>query len=430
MTRTAILFFVVTACGCASLTNPVADGVPVNRLPAEVKGRPKADLRAVPLTLLRQKTPTEYILSAGDVLAVSANEIFAPGDQIPPVRLNGQGGQAPVVGYPVPVRDDGTISIPLLSPLSVRGKTVKEVERLLRDAITGKSGGPEIVKPGAARVSVQLLQKRQHQILVVRQDSPGGASNQGVSPAGLGNLLGGVGVFSGGEGKRGLGFTLNLPAYENDILRALNASGGLPGSDAKNEVVIVRGGRNYCDGADPASRTIRIPLRIYPDQPLTIREEDIILNDGDVVSIESRESEVFYTAGLIGSLVVPLPRDTDLDVLQAIALVRGPLVNGSFTQTAFTSSAVNSGIGNPNASLCTVLRQLPDHRQIAIRVDLNKALIDPRERILIQPGDILVMQERLGEAITRYFSQRFSLLGMFNVFRRSDANAVLSTTLP
>lgn len=230
MTRTAILFLVAAASGCASLTNPVADGVPVNRLPAEVKGRPKADLRPVPLTLLRQKAPTEYVLNAGDVLAVSANEIFAPGDQLPPVRLDDQGGRAPVVGYPVPVRDDGTISIPLLPPLTVRGRTVKEVERLLLDTITGKNGGPELVKAGAARVSVQLLQKRQHQILVVRQDSPGGVSNQGVGLGvgltGLGSPVGGAGVFGGGEGKRGLGFTLNLPAYENDVLRASTPRAG------------------------------------------------------------------------------------------------------------------------------------------------------------------------------------------------------------
>ena len=177
MTRAAVLLLVAAGPGCAAVTNPVADGVPVNRLPAEVLGRPKADLRPVPLTLLRQKPPAEYVLGPGDVLAVSANEIFAPGDQPPPVQVDDRGGRTPVVGYPVPVRDDGTVSVPLLPPLAVRGRTVKEVEKLLLDTITGKNGGPELVKPGAARVSVQLMQRRQYQILVVRQDSPGGVGN-------------------------------------------------------------------------------------------------------------------------------------------------------------------------------------------------------------------------------------------------------------
>jgi hypothetical protein len=119
-----------------------------------------------------------------------------------------------------------------------------------------------------------------------------------------------------------------------------------------------------------------------------------------------------------------------LDVLQAVAYVRGPLVNGSFTQTAFVASAVNAGIGNPNASLVTVLRQLPNKQQIPIRVDLNKALIDPRERILMQPGDYLVMQERPSEATVRYFTQSFRLTNIFTLLRRQDASSVLTATVP
>jgi hypothetical protein len=40
-------------------------------------------------------------------------------------------------------------------------------------------------------------------------------------------------------------------------------------------------------------------------------------------------------------------------------------------------------------------------------VDLNQAFRDSRERILIQPGDFIVLQERPGEALTRYFTQSF-----------------------
>ncbi|MDY3551869.1 polysaccharide biosynthesis/export family protein [Gemmata sp. JC717] len=430
-TTRALLFLLVvgTSGGCASLTNPVADGVPVNRLPAEVLGRPKSELRPLPLTLLRQAAPAEYTLDAGDVLAITANEIFAPGDQLPPVRPADASGRPPVVGYPVTVRDDGTLSLPLLKPLNVRGKTIRDVERMLLDAVTGKNGGPEIVKPGAARVSVQMYQRRQYQVLVVRQDSASGTSGRPLGGPGLANPFSNVGAL-GGEGKRGLGFTVNLPAGENDVLRALNATGGLPGSDAKNEIVIIRGGRDFCAGTDPAAQLVRIPLRVYPDQQLVIRAEDVILHEGDVVVIESRETEVFYTSGIMGSFVVPLPRDHDLDVIQAIAFVRGPLLNGSFSQTAFSASSVNNGIGNPSASLCSVLRQLPDRRQITIRVDLNKAFRDPRERILIQSGDVLVLQEAPGESLTRYFTQTFRLSGVFNILRRSDASSVITTTVP
>ena len=48
--------------GCAALTNPVANGVPVRRLPPELLGEPKEGLQSLPLTLLRQKPPELYRL--------------------------------------------------------------------------------------------------------------------------------------------------------------------------------------------------------------------------------------------------------------------------------------------------------------------------------------------------------------------------------
>ncbi len=45
---------------------------------------------------------------------------------------------------------------------------------------------------------------------------------------------------------------------------------------------------------------VRIPIRLSPGEPVNIREQDIILCDGDIVFIESRETEVFYTGGLLG----------------------------------------------------------------------------------------------------------------------------------
>jgi hypothetical protein len=50
----ALLLGCFWSSGCAALSNPVADGVPVNRLPPEVFGKRKNDERTIPLTLLRQ----------------------------------------------------------------------------------------------------------------------------------------------------------------------------------------------------------------------------------------------------------------------------------------------------------------------------------------------------------------------------------------
>ena len=41
---------------------------------------------------------------------------------------------------------------------------------------------------------------------------------------------------------------VNLPAYENDVLTVLAYTGGLPGFDAANEIIIQRGYLKRCGG--------------------------------------------------------------------------------------------------------------------------------------------------------------------------------------
>ncbi len=68
---------------------------------------------------------------------------------------------------------------------------------------------------------------------------------------------------------------------------------------------------------------IKIPVRIGPGENPNLTEADITLYDGDIVFIESRETEVFYTGGLLGGGQYTLPRDYDLHVLEAIAVAQG-----------------------------------------------------------------------------------------------------------
>jgi protein involved in polysaccharide export with SLBB domain len=380
------------AGGCASLTNPVGDGIPVRRLPAEVFGRPKSELYQVPLNLLRINDPGDYKLDKGDVLGIIADEVVTRENQPIPVQFiqNPNSPKAVVQGVPIPVQEDGKIALPMLDPIDVRGKTVPEVRELILKQIVEVK---KLVPAERARVFVDLMQPRRYRVLVVREDA------QPLFPQFASSGL--TSAVVGGS-KRGAAFSLLLEPGRNDLLQALTQTGGPPGLEAKNEVIIRRG--KY-DPADPAKGYIRIPLRVRPDQPITFTEADITLQDGDTVSIEARDTEVYYTAGLLGSAQVPLPRDYDLHVIEAIAQVRGPLINGSFSQNAFVAQAVGTGIGNPNASLVTVVRRLPNNQQILIRVDLNEAFRDLRENIIIQPGDLIVMQERPSESVTRYFTQ-------------------------
>ena len=125
---------------------------------------------------------------------------------------------------------------------------------------------------------------------------------------------------------------------------------------------------------------------------------------GDEAALETVRVSALGKKGSVSELLKTLGSMTPEERKE-----RGPLINGSFSQNAFVAQAVASGIGSPNASLVTVVRRLPNYQQIHIRVDLNEAFRDMRENIIIQPGDIVVMQERPSEAVTRYFTQQFRL---------------------
>src|SRR5205085_5376048 len=220
----------------------------------------------------------------------------------------------PATGYPVPVEPDGTLALPVGGPLRVEGMTVAEAREAIRTFYAGKG----LLKPETDRVLVSLLQPRQYQVLVVRQE--GSAFTQ--------TALEGV-LVSGN--KRGTGYLVDLPAYENDVLHALLLTGGLPGRDVCEAVVIERDAAAAvaprlgppapgCAPPGPPPRgaqALRLPLRLPPGGKPHVRPEDVILQTGDVVYLEPCE-EVFYTGGLLPPGEHILPRDRDLDVVGAV----------------------------------------------------------------------------------------------------------------
>ncbi len=122
-----------------------------------------------------------------------------------------------------------------------------------------------------------------------------------------------------------------------------------------------------------------------------------MLKTGDIVYIQSRDDEVFFTGGLLPGAQLPLPRDRDLDIIGAMAMATaaagGPAgANGSSLN--FRSQSPG-GIINPTRAI--VIRRLPNGEQLKIRVDLNRAVVDSRERIIIQPQDFVMLQFKPSE---------------------------------
>jgi protein involved in polysaccharide export with SLBB domain len=427
-------------CGCASLTNPVADSVPVRLLPPELVDAPRKDAAVtIPLTLLGQPAPDVYRLAPGDVLGVWIEGILGEKTVQPPVNLAApalfareQRHLPPSFGFPIPVREDGTVALPMVGRVPVQGLSVAEAE----DAIRERYLKEQFLPKGRERVIVSLMNPRQTSVVVLRQES-------GTIAIGPGGTL--------GAGKRGTGLVIDLPAYENDVLHALATTGGLPGLDAYNEVIIFRGCfqglhdrplmleqlKNLPAAAGPleaagfAKQVIHIPLRLPLGKKLPIHPEDIVLRTGDVVFTEARDHDLFYTAGLLPPGEWVLPRDYDLTVVQAICQVKGPLVNGGFNVSNLSGALVQNGLGAPSPALLTVLRKLPGGGQVPIKVDLDRALRDPRENILLWPGDTLLLQEKPSQALARYFSQAFFNFNVvWEVIHSRFATGVINVAAP
>jgi len=84
-----LLLALTLACvnGCAALTNPTANGVPVRRLPPELLGGSREALQPIALNLLRQPPPPVYRLDARDVLGIYIEGVLGERNQPIPVRL-------------------------------------------------------------------------------------------------------------------------------------------------------------------------------------------------------------------------------------------------------------------------------------------------------------------------------------------------------
>jgi protein involved in polysaccharide export with SLBB domain len=425
--------------GCAALTNPIANGVPARLLPEELLAESKEGYETIPLTLLRKPPLKRYELAPGDTLGIYIEGVLGDTQTPPPVNIPDSPELPLSIGYPFPVGDDGTLSLPFVDAVKVEGMTVAEAE----DAVVSAYRKEEILRPEDRRILVTMMRPRNIRVLVIRDDSQQRqVSLQTESLLGLGTTRTQIG------GRReGLGLALDLTPFDNDVLNALSRTGGLPGLESTQEVIIQRG---YWDGhsdamnggydhptqadlaadANSRRRIIRIPMRTRGGAPVGFRPEDIILQNGDIITVRAREPEFYYTGGFLPADEIPLPNDYDLTVVEAVLKSRGPLLNSGTNTSNLSGTVIQTGVGNPSPSLLAVIRRTPNGGQVNIRVDLNEAVRDPRENILVQAGDVLVLQETPDEAMTRYVTQVFQINLFTRFLNRADAQGSGSLVLP
>jgi protein involved in polysaccharide export with SLBB domain len=360
----------------------------VNELPAEYRGGRIEATEPLPLTKLRLNPKADHRVGPGDVLGIMIEKLMGD-DSMPTIApLHPSERRSYPNGYPILVRDDGAIELPFISPLDVNGLTLVQVERAIRNAY---SGMPNILKTGNERIVVKLLQPRKCHVVVMREKEPS------VIP---------FGASRADRHNKYHNISLDLPIGENDVLSALAYSGGLPGVECKSELLIYKKSvskkatvkKDDTDSeknsaADEPGTIIHVPLRLRPGQSPPFEDKDIVLDNGDVVYVELRQPEYYSTAGLLGTGQYQLPLDHDLDVIEAISHVdsRGAYGGSCGKEFGPPINFFKSGFE------FDVLRTISNSQKLLIKIDIEETLTDPKQRLVLLPGDIVVAREKCAE---------------------------------
>ncbi len=207
----------------------------------------------LPLSLLKRSKTEETVLGPGDVLGVYIEGILGAENQLPPVNLPDAAGVAPSFGFPIPIRKDGTVPLPLIRPLKVTGLTLEQAEELIVEAYTVKE---KVLVEGEQRIIITMIRPRHIEVIVFRQD------------------------LSAEKIRSESSFVLSIASNKADVITALAKTGGLP-ADSVEEIVIHR-----------ESRTIRIPLRYPVGKQPVIAKADVTLQDGDIVTLKPAATNV------------------------------------------------------------------------------------------------------------------------------------------
>ncbi|MFZ4468976.1 MAG: polysaccharide biosynthesis/export family protein, partial [Pirellula sp.] len=125
------------SAGCSTITQPIS-GIPARRIPPQFLAQSKNNLVPLDPARLSQEPPRDYLLDDGDILGIYIEGIlpFVPPDrppEPPPVNFPDATSQLdPSLGFPIAVINDGTIQLPNLEPIKVRGLTIDQTRDLIR----------------------------------------------------------------------------------------------------------------------------------------------------------------------------------------------------------------------------------------------------------------------------------------------------------
>ncbi len=225
----------------------------------------------------RSSSQRSYRLDTGDILAIVVDGVLGDFSSAPIHWPTGGNDIIAGMGHPVPVRDDGTLSLPEIDPVNVRGMTVIEAEDTVERAYL-EAG----VLKGKNLVTASLMRKRTVQVMVVHDQTSRGLP--GAQPRAVTKV--------------------NLPADSATPLSALAESGA---RFEGNTVHLL---------ANP---------RIHTPH----------LMDGDMVDVQTAQPGFFFAGGLLNGGRYQLPRRSTLSAAQAIAQAGGAIGGPGFGPSEF-----------------------------------------------------------------------------------------------
>lgn len=212
-----------------------------------------------------------YRLDAGDMLAVIVDGVLGDFKDAPVHWPQKDSDTLPSMGHPVPVLSDGTVYLPLVRQVNVRGLTVLQANRkIARAYVDGRFLKNE------RSVIVSLLRKRTVSVTIL-QSNPGR--------------------------NRSAATTVDVQADHASVLSAL-AKAGAYDADALIQVLRSSGSRRA---------GLMTPVR-----------------DGDVINMQSPPDQFYYTGGLLPAGEHAIPRGRRPTMLQAMAAAGGSVGGSRF----------------------------------------------------------------------------------------------------
>ena len=349
--------------------------------------------------------PRVYTLDEGDTLGVFVEGVVGEQDSNPPINYPPDGSSlGPAMGFPTLVLHDATIRLPNVDAISVKGLTVSQVESLLKRLY--RDGENPIISE-QSRVIVSLVRKRTVNVTVIRGDQSQARSNSGSR-----FNTGPVAARSDGSASI---VGLNLPAGENDLLNAMVQSGGLPGVNAENQLQVFRTAKKpivdprFRNGAFPRSgethpsNSTSFPIRTDRQASLFPRSS-AQLNNGDIVAIASKPTEVFYTGGLLGGGEFRVPRDRALSVMDAVAL------SGGIPQSQ------RGGIVPNHPPRVLRLLRTQNGRQLTFRFDLSGGYSQQAANTQVRAGDYLILDYSRAQRVQNLGTGVLDTVGVRQLF--------------